>query len=214
MSTQEDSSTKKVSIALVGASGKMGRALTHLIEEDIGSELGETADVVIDFSSKEGTKKAIEMGLPLVCGTTGLGDEEFAALETLSKTVPVLYAPNFSLGMAICFDMMKRYGPLLTKFSECFIEETHHTEKKDSPSGTALKLGELLGCKEIESRRKKDVVGIHALNFSFGDETLLIRHEAFSRDCFARGALFAAKKIFTLPPKLYSLTEILLLDSP
>lgn len=210
-SMDENSNTKRVNIALVGASGKMGKALFPLIEGDPRVDYVEDGgDVVIDFSAPEGTRKAIAMGKPLVCGTTGLSKEIFKEMDQLAKQVPVLYSPNFSLGMALFFEILEKMGKKLNQFSTLQIEETHHTEKRDKPSGTALRLCELLAGDpaEIVSNRVGDVAGTHQVDFLFDRERLSIRHEAHSREAFAEGALQAAKFLFNKPAKLYSLSEI------
>ncbi len=210
-SMHASSSTKKASISLVGASGKMGQALHELIDGDPEVEYLESGgDVLIDFSSPEGTRAAIAQNKPLVCGTTGLSKEVILELEELSKRVPVLYSPNFSIGMNLLFEFLEMMGEKLKKFSTIEIEETHHTEKKDSPSGTALKLAELIRVDptEISAKRVGDVFGIHQLQFLFDDETLSISHEAHSRKAFAQGALVAAKFILKKPARIYSFREI------
>lgn len=197
-------------VYLMGKNGKMGKILNELIDQDPELQLTQkNADLVIDFSSAEGTKKAIAMGKPLVCGTTGLSKEIFDQLTTLSKHVPVLYSPNFSLGMALCFEILEQMGKKLKKFSSVSIKETHHTGKKDTPSGTSLKMAQLLDIesKSIESHRIDDVVGTHQVNFIFEEEQIQLTHEAFSRKAFALGALAAAKFIFQKPAKLYTLAD-------
>src|SRR5690606_8004370 len=116
---------------------------------------------------------------------------------------------NFSLGMALCFEMIQKMEGALKKFCTIAIEETHHLHKRDAPSGTALTLKEILGVEKVTSKRLGEVVGIHQISFSLPNEILVLKHEAFSREAFARGALIAAKFIFNKPPKLYSLRDIL-----
>ena len=207
----DDSNTKKVSISLMGASGKMGRALFELIEEDPLLEyVQEDGDVWIDFSSNEGTKKAISKEAPLVCGTTNLSLDTRMALENLSLRVPVIYSPNFSLGMALLFQACSLLSKKLKNHAEIFIHESHHLEKKDTPSGTALHLAALLDLdpNKIISKRKENVCGLHDLNFNFGADYLVMRHEALSRKAFAHGALTAAKFLVNKPAKLYTLSDI------
>jgi len=189
----------------------MGTTLSQLIEKDEGlQETVADADVVIDFSSPEGTEKAIEMGKPLVCGTTALPQKTLSRLEELSKSVPVLYSPNFSLGIALLFQTLEEMGEKLKKYSTPTIHETHHIHKKDTPSGTALKMAEILGIPpiEIESSREGEAVGIHQVDFLFPDEKLSLTHKAESREAFARGALTAAKFLFGKPAKFYSLRDL------
>jgi len=198
-------------ITLVGRSGKMGQVLEALIEDDPDLKLvEEDCDVVIDFSSPKGTKKALSMKKPLVCGTTGLNDEIFANMQELAKKIPILYSPNFSLGIALCSMMLEKVGPYLKKFASIGIEEVHHMEKKDSLSGTALKLAQILGIDSaaIKAKRIPNVVGIHQINFTLDNEMVSLRHEAFSREAFAKGAIEAAKFIFNKPAKFYEIRDL------
>jgi 4-hydroxy-tetrahydrodipicolinate reductase len=198
------SNTKKVSISLIGASGKMGQMLQALAKKDPEVEISDVGEVVIDFSSPEGTKKAIALGKPLVSGTTGLSEEIFASLFELSKKVPVLYSPNFSIGMSLLFEMLQTVNG---KF-EVEIEETHSVQKKDAPSGTALQLGELLQTKKIQAHRVNETVFKHKIKILIEQEMLTLEHEAYSREVYALGALKAAKFLHHKPPKLYSLSEV------
>ena len=204
----ENCSTKKVRISLVGKEGKMGQMVCSLAEKDPCVEVSDDGDVVIDFSSPEGTKKAIAMGKPLVCGTTGLSEEIIQQLHTLSEKVPVLYSPNFSLGMDLCFQMMEFLNKKLGSAAKIAIEETHHTQKVDSPSGTAKRMAELLGVENVTVRRENDVVGIHQVDFLLSSEKISLRHVALSRAAFAEGAISAAKFLYNKPPKFYSLRDI------
>ncbi|MDN3505945.1 MAG: dihydrodipicolinate reductase C-terminal domain-containing protein [Simkaniaceae bacterium] len=184
----------------------MGQIVTKLADEDSEVEVADEGDVVIDFSSPEGTKKAIALGKPLVCGTTGLDEDVMKELETLSKIVPVLYAPNFSLGMALSYEMLGFLKKNLD--AEVFIEETHHTKKADTPSGSAKKMAEILETENVVSHRVDEVVGTHKVEFLFGKEKITLQHEALSREIFAQGAIAAAKFIFGKPPKFYSISDI------
>ncbi|NGX39911.1 MAG: 4-hydroxy-tetrahydrodipicolinate reductase [Chlamydiae bacterium] len=198
-------------IALIGKSGKMGKVLAELIEEDPTLSLSDDpSDVVIDFSSPEGTLAAIALDKPLVCGTTGLSEETMELLKDLSLRVPVLYSPNFSLAVAALFEICEGIGCKLATLGETTIEEIHHTEKKDSPSGTALKLAALLKIDPtlITAKREGSTTGIHKLKFLLNDEELEIRYEAYSRKAYARGALAAAKFIYQKPPGFYPLNQI------
>jgi len=193
----------------MGATGRMGRLVAELVKSDPEVELAtDEADIWIDFSTPEGTQKAIALGKPLVCGTTGLPDSVLKELHTLSEKVPVLYAPNFSLGIALAVKMLNALTPHLKVFSTIKIDETHHRHKKDAPSGTALSLSLLLGTDQIESHRVGEVVGTHQITLNLPNETLTLTHEALSRKAFAQGALEAAKFIFNKPAKLYSLDDL------
>jgi 4-hydroxy-tetrahydrodipicolinate reductase len=186
-------------IVIWGKSGKMGRALSALCSE---APL-EFADAIVDFSTPEGVKEAIaaavEHKIPLVSGTTGIDTQIFM---NASNQIPVLHAPNFSLGIALIKEML----PVLTPHATPSICETHHTEKKDTPSGTALDLQTHLGGAPIEARRIPGAIGEHSVTFSMEDEEITITHKAHSRKLFARGALHAAKSLIEKPPGLYIFT--------
>lgn len=200
--------TKKVKISLIGEKGKMGSIITALARQDPEVEVSDPADVIIDFSSPEGTKSAIAMQKPLICGTTGLSEETMEAILSLSKKVPVLYSPNFSVGMFLCFEILAFLKDKRKYFSTISIEETHHEQKKDTPSGTAKKMADILGDCEIVSHRTQDAIGIHQVNFFLGGEKISLSHEVFSREAFAQGVLRAVKFIYNRPPNFYSLQDL------
>ncbi len=188
----------------------MGKILKRLIDEDPCTTLSEDTGVVIDFSSPEGTEKAIAMGRPLVCGTTGLSDSHFAKLKKLAKTVPVLYAPNFSIGMSLCYEMLEQIAEKAKQFAKIELSETHNEKKKDAPSGSAIKLAEVVGIdkSEVACERVPEVAFKHQVKFLLHSETIILQHEALSRDVFAEGALIAAKFIFDKPAKFYTLRDV------
>ena len=206
---EENSSTKKVDITVVGKTGKTGRAVVCQIDQDPTLSLSDDGDITIDFSTPDGTIKAIELGKPLVCGTTDLSKKHFDKMEVLSRAVPVLYSPNFSIGACLLFEIVKTFSEKFKRFGKTVIEETHHISKRDAPSGTALMLGKLLDIKEIEANRKAETVGIHQLNVLLGGDQLILRHEALCRMAFAKGAILAAKFLLNRPPRLYDFSEIL-----
>ncbi len=170
------------------------------------------SDVVIDFTSREATKShlaaAIKSKKPLVIGTTGHSEEEKQEIEGAAKLIPILYAPNFSLGVALCLEAVQRFNNALNCHVE--ISETHHLHKKDAPSGTALRLAEVIKPKEvkIQSIREGEVVGEHVVVFECGHERIELKHTAHSRDAFAHGALRGAKFIVKQSPGLYSLKDL------
>ncbi len=228
-----------ISLAILGSSGKMGQAVRASAAKDpqwkIVASPGRTeesfqsavalCDVVIDFSSPDATGKllaaALRSGKPVVLGTTGHTPEQKALIEAASKKIPLLYSPNFSLGVALCLETAERLGKAL--FDHCTIDifESHHIHKKDSPSGTALALAAAIGrgkvCIEkpaseprgkdeivIHSTRTQEAVGEHTLVFESAYERIELKHTAFSREAFASGALLAAKFLLNQPPGLYS----------
>jgi 4-hydroxy-tetrahydrodipicolinate reductase len=164
-------------------------------------------DVVIDFSLPENFKKTLTWcqahQKPLVTGVTGLGEITNAKLhEIMGKdfkiTTPLFWSSNMSLGIAL----LKKFIELVKVFEPQSVEisETHHVQKKDSPSGTALSLAHgaksLLNYKKeipIEALRVEEVFGIHEVTFKSDDEVLRIYHEAMNRKVFASGALKVAE---------------------
>lgn len=217
---------KKQTVAVVGASGKMGCAVCKklqkfykLIKIDLKNSISEAknADLVIDFSTGTNSLCTAEFcksqRIPLIIGATGQTEEEFEKIKSASSEVPVLICRNFSLGIF----MVKKFIELVYKIvlPEVTILEKHHSRKKDSPSGTAIDLREHI-CKftlnkpEILSERGGKEIGTHSLDFYFGDELLTISHKAFSRDSFADGVLISARFMLAVTlPGMYSFDEIL-----
>ncbi len=190
-------------ICIFGRSGKMGSAIEALLTHPIvGSD---EADVIVDVSHPDALRLC---NTPYIVGSTGHGHENFAAMEKQAKLSPVLYAPNFSLGVALVNELIKMIsGRIEPCTSE--ITEIHHTEKLDTPSGTALMLAKLLNQPDIHSVREKDAVGEHRIVFHFGDEEIEIRHKARSRKAFAQGAIKAIDWISNQKPGLYSMEDVL-----
>jgi 4-hydroxy-tetrahydrodipicolinate reductase len=178
------------------------------------AELTDNSDVIIDFSSPLAVNSllqiAVEKKIPLVIGTTGLSKEVILSMKESVKQIPILYAANFSLGVAACTLAAEiLFQKLSTEFQSQIIE-THHVHKKDSPSGTALAFSEVMeNTPPIKSIRQGEVIGKHQIFFSNEQEVIQLSHEALSRDTFAKGALFAAKALVLNPPGLYSLKDIL-----
>jgi len=257
---------------VVGAAGKMGNRVIHIIKEtpsielaraiervdhpSIGKDIGEViglgklgislegglkkggGDVMINFSnpaaSLESMEFAAETGLAIVIGTTGLGPEQMEKVKTLSKNVRCVLAPNMSVGMNLMFRIVQDVARVLGPDYDIEILEAHHRLKKDSPSGTAVKLGELIakaidrdlgqvgvyGRKGMIGERTKeeigmqviragDIVGEHTVLFGGIGERLEVIHRAHSRDNFARGAIKAALWIVNQPNGLYDMQEVL-----
>ncbi len=165
------------------------------------SELGGVPafDVAVDFSMPDGFDRiltaCVERGAGLVSGTTGLSEPQRAALSLAGTTIPVLWASNFSLGVAVLADLVERAARALPGW-DCDVLEAHHIHKKDAPSGTALTLGGVAraGGHEVNysSVRAGDIVGEHTVQFSGVGERIELVHRATSRDVFAHGALAAA----------------------
>lgn len=173
-------------------------------------------DVAIDFSLPEGFDAllalCIERGRPLVSGTTGLTDAQHAAIEDAGRQIPILWASNFSLGVAVLADLVERASKVLAGW-DCDIIEAHHTRKLDAPSGTALTLGQCAGGNGAEPRyasiRAGDIVGEHLVQFTGRGERIELVHRATNRDIFARGALHAASRLAGKPAGVYRIRDLL-----
>lgn len=230
---------KKLRVALVGASGKMGQELNELISNssvftvtalvDIKSknttatviELkeidSEQVDVVIDFSSPESTLSALKWAqknkIPFLSGTTGLNDSIKKQMQVASESIPVLWSSNMSLGIAVLREAMRTFEKI--KDYDFQIEEIHHSRKKDSPSGTALTLQkglEQVIRKKIPaalSIRGGGVFGTHRVYALGEEEVILFEHQALNRKVFARGALVGAQWLVDQKPGMYEISNAL-----
>ena len=173
-------------------------------------------DVAIDFSLPDGFDPLLALcrqrGAALVSGTTGLGDAQREALAAAATDIAVLWAANFSLGVAVLEELVERAAGALAGW-DCDIVETHHVHKKDAPSGTALALGVAVGSGGAEPRyaslRAGDVVGEHLVQFTGAGERIELVHRATSRDVFARGALLAASRLRGREPGAWRLRDLL-----
>lgn len=173
-------------------------------------------DVAIDFSLPEGFDPVLDLCVArraaLVSGTTGLSDAQRAALAEAAKSIPLVWASNFSLGVAVLTELVERAAAALPGW-DCDVVEAHHSQKKDAPSGTALTLGEAAtanGAKvNYASLRAGDIVGEHTVQFTGLGERLELVHRAGNRDIFARGALHAASRIAGKPAAAYRVRDLL-----
>lgn len=197
-------------VVVFGARGRMGRALLHELERHDraalaasvgrGDPMPSTGDLVIDFSSDEGTKSALaaseRLSAPLLVGTTALAPDTIEALRATAARLPILVASNASIGVAVVHRMVALAVRALGPTWRAELGETHHVRKKDSPSGTALAIAETirsaggrLDPADIRSVREGDVVGRHRIELHGPGETIVLEHAASDRALFARGAL-------------------------
>ena len=175
-------------------------------------------DVFVDFTVPEAScvhldyvaryKKA------LVLGTTGFTEEQVQKIDEISKVVPVVFSPNFGIGVNTLFTMLPQIASRLGPDYQIEIVEAHHKTKKDAPSGTAKKLAQVLtdaAHREIpvHSVRLGDIVGDHTVIFCGNSERIEIKHQAHTRDLFALGAMKAAKWVAAQKPGLYSMQDAL-----
>jgi 4-hydroxy-tetrahydrodipicolinate reductase len=200
------------------------------------------ADVAIDFSLPEGADRTIDYclknNIALVLGTTGLNEKQRQKMKSASEKIPILYATNMSVGMNVLFALVGKIASMLGPDYDIEIIEQHHRFKKDAPSGTALTLAENIcnqtgrefpgsityGRSGKEAQRQKgtigihavragDITGIHSVIFGALGETVTINHCANSRDTLVRGALRAATWIVGKEPGLYSIKDVLGIQS-
>jgi 4-hydroxy-tetrahydrodipicolinate reductase len=195
-------------------------------------------EVVIDFTFHEATmalaRKAAQAKKAMVIGTTGLTAENLAELKELSRNFPCVQSPNMAVGVNVLFKIARKMAALLGDAYDIEIVEAHHRMKKDAPSGTALKLGEMVAegvqrnlaevgvysrhgmigertDKEIgiQTIRGGDIVGEHTVYFAGAGERLELTHRAHNRDNFARGAALAAAWVVNQPNGLYTMFDVL-----
>ena len=252
-----------VKIGIHGASGKMGRMIIECLKNEPGAklsaaytiepldfalpdgviltdkfdELFANCDVVIDFTIKDGAINLLNYARtdpkPLVIGTTGLGEDGASLLKLASAAMPILYATNMSLGVAVLNRLAALASKALREFDAEIVEQ-HHRHKKDAPSGTALTLGEhvaaarglnlkdvlvtgrdgLVGARSkdeiaILAVRGGDVVGRHTVGFYNDGEFIELNHTATSRATFAKGAIKAAIWVAGRESGLYGIDDCL-----
>ena len=170
-------------------------------------------DVYIDVSLPEALSDNLEAALaaqkPIVIGTTGLSPSQLDSIQHASQTIPIFQSPNFSLGMALLRKLAALTSSHFHPDAHIDLIETHHVQKKDAPSGSALLLAkEIEKPVSIHSLRTGKIIGEHTLIFNTAEERITLSHEAHSRDAFARGALAAAQFISSQPPGLYNMNHL------
>jgi 4-hydroxy-tetrahydrodipicolinate reductase len=207
------------------------------IEADLKSVI-DTGDVVIDFTAAEASLKNMEIAAqhhkPIVVGSTGFSAQQMEKVKKLTKEFACVLAPNMSVGVNLMFRIVEQVAKVLGPDYDVEIIEAHHRMKKDAPSGTALRLGEVaargLGRKweEVgvygrkgligERSRKEigmqviragDIVGEHTVIFGGMGERIEITHRAHTRDTFAQGAVRAARWVITQKPGLYDMGDVM-----
>lgn len=179
-------------------------------------QLNGPVDLLIDFTLPEGTGAAARWcashGVAVLSGTTGLDNEDFAALKDAALQVPVLWAPNLSQGVALISALIRQATRALGEQADISITDLHHVHKLDAPSGTALALSSVVMEEltvdadepEISSVREGEIIGEHTVRFRLPEEEIEISHRAVSRDVFARGALRAGEWLVTQEAGYYS----------
>jgi 4-hydroxy-tetrahydrodipicolinate reductase len=195
------------------------------------------ADVLIDFTSPDSALKNLEaarrLKKPVVIGTTGFISEQKNKIAEIAKEMPIVMSPNMSVGVNLLFKLVEEVAAKIPDY-DIEMVELHHNKKKDSPSGTAVKLSEIAakaigknisdigvyGRKSVMAERRKDEIGVlsvragdivgdHTVYFAGPGERLELTHRAHSRDTFAAGAIRAAKWIIGKEPGLYDMQDVL-----
>jgi 4-hydroxy-tetrahydrodipicolinate reductase len=193
----------------------------------------ESAEVLIEFTTPEATVGHLSYGKPHVIGTTGLSGEQLTKVEEAAHDAPIVLAPNMSVGVNLLREVVRGLSAKLGEGYDIEVVESHHRNKKDAPSGTALFLARaaaegrgrdldevaVYGREGLSPRRGGEigihalrggaVVGEHRLIFYSGGEEVEVVHRALSRRTFAEGALRAARFAANAPPGLYSMAEVL-----
>lgn len=226
-----------LNILITGFRGRMGQAVATAVSEceetriaagiDLGDSLEEAlkrCDLVIDFSlptfTNELIEGCVEAGIPLVMGTTGHDDKQLELIQSASTSIPIVHAPNYSVGVNTLFWLTRRTAEILGNGFDLEVVEMHHRNKLDSPSGTARRLAEILAearelsydkdCRHgrfgdvgartdteigVHALRGGDVVGDHTVIYAGNGERIELTHKASSRLTFANGAVRAARWI-------------------
>lgn len=212
-------------------------ALDVIIGDKLEQELL-AADILIDFTFPEVTlanaKVCAELGKMMVIGSTGFTPEQRQQLADITSNIAVMLAPNMSVGVNACFKLLKEAANILGEDFDVEIVELHHNKKKDSPSGTAVRMGEVVAdaldrdynkvanyhregmCGErsheeigMQTVRGGDIVGEHTVYFIGMGERIEITHRAMSREMFSRGAARACQWMQGKEPGMYDMQDVL-----
>ncbi len=243
--------TSPLRIAVAGASGRMGRMLIHAVDAapdlelagklDVGLDIRQglaDAQVLIDFTRPEGTLAHLEvcreLGVKAVIGTTGLDDAQKARIAEHAKQVAIMMSPNMSVGVNVTLQLVAMAARALSATHDIEVFEAHHRHKVDAPSGTALKMGEViahamgkqlsdvavLSREGVTGERKPGTVGFAALRGGsiVGDHTVMyagdhdrieITHRASGREIYVDGSLRAARFLADKSSGLFGMDHVL-----
>ena len=238
-------------VAVAGASGRMGQMLIEAVSAapdcglagtlDIGVDIRAglaQAQVLIDFTRPEGTLAHLaacrELGVKAVIGTTGFSDAQKAEIAAHARHIAIVLAPNMSVGVNVVFKLLDMAARALAEGYDIEIVESHHRHKVDAPSGTALKMGEVLAAAQgrelkdvavyarqgitgerqpgsigFATVRGGDIVGDHSVMFCGTGERIEISHKSASRATYAQGALRAARFLADRPHGLFGMDDVL-----
>ena len=242
--------TGMANFAVIGHKGRMGQALDRAIEQaghvlcvgvDLGGEVAgrvSACDVIVDFSAPDALAAnlaaAEAAGIPILIGTTGLGEEHFAMIEDTAQSVPVLQTGNTSVGVTLLAHLVREAAAKLGPEWDIEVLEMHHRMKVDAPSGTAKLLGEAAahargidlaanmesgrhghtgtrgeGTIGFATLRGGTVAGEHSVIFAGDEERITLSHSAENRMIFARGAVRGGAWLIGKPPGRYTMEDVL-----
>lgn len=220
-------------VLVVGVAGRMGSLVKAAVEAEDGLEFfagydvqnidelddeAPAADLVIDFSQPGAIPHVVayvkRTGASLVCGTTGLSEDDLALLRDLGSDARVVWSSNYSLGVAVLRRLATEASRALCGW-EVEIVETHHKMKLDAPSGTAKTIAEQVGdvvghVVPTHSMRGGTVAGTHEVHFFGTDEEITLTHRAASRQIFVAGAVACGKRLLEAEPGFHSFDELML----
>jgi 4-hydroxy-tetrahydrodipicolinate reductase len=215
----------------------LGKKTGVMISADVTQVLA-NAEFLIDFTRPEGTMAHLAVaestGTKMIIGTTGLSVEQIAALKTVSAKLAIVFAPNMSVGVNATFKLLEIAAKMLNQGYDIEIIEAHHRHKVDAPSGTALKMGEVIAdalgeklndvavyAREGHTGERKegsigfatirggDIVGDHTVLFAGDGERIEISHKSSSRQSYAQGSMRAARFLQTQTAGLYDMQDVL-----
>lgn len=232
--------SQATNIILVGASGRIGTRIAAMARDDARFRIAACVDldrphaaaaaleqkkpeILVDFSNFAAIERSVELAqerrIPMLAGTTGLQEAQRRALDGLASSVPVLVAPNTSVGCVVLIEMAQKIFCALGKNFSPSIVEWHREGKVDAPSGTAHAIRIQLNRAfegpseptptQVVSVRSGAIAGEHMVRFDGPEETLEIVHRAHSRDLFAHGALRAAEWLVRQQPGMYTMADVL-----
>lgn len=215
----QDSSVLKLTVGLESRNHPdIGKLISGIKVSDDPDKISD-CDCLIDFSMPLATLEYLEYALKykkcIVIGTTGLDSNQQAKVKKAAQDIPVVFSPNMSVGVNLLFRLIKETAALLGDY-KVHIEEAHHIHKKDSPSGTAKGMVQILNSEDfdiknedVKSIREDEIVGDHKIIFDSDADRLELSHSAKTRDIFAKGALLAAGWVADKPSGLYSMQDVL-----
>lgn len=217
---------------LQAGDGELGVAITDRLDDLALAEV--TVDFTFHSAAPVNARAVVNAGKALVLGTTGLSEREADEIQDCARRIPIVWAPNMSLGVNLLFALVEQAAAALDLSYDIEVVEMHHRLKKDAPSGTALGLAEaaargrgnrlkdvvrhgregLLGERPageigVHALRGGDIIGDHSVSFSAVGETVTLSHRATTRDTFALGALRAARWVAGKPAGLYDMRDVL-----